>query len=120
MKFEPGNNIAMKIPEMQYEATVHFYRDILLLDVEERKIDLPNISKTCKVVFGTVTLWLDCVKDIDRSALWLEIRTADILEATVYLQTNGTTTCDELEKIPEKMHWIKDPAGTVLLLNGRD
>lgn len=120
MKFEPGNNIAMKIPEQQYADTLHFYRDVLLLEVEEKSIDHPTVLKTYKVKFGAVTLWLDCIKDIDSSSLWLEIRTPDIHVATTYLSSNNTGTFDELEQIPENMHWIKDPAGTILLLNGRD
>lgn len=119
MKFEAGTNIAMKIPEHHYAETVHFYRDVLLLEVEEKEINHPTVLQTCKVKFGPCTLWLDCVKDITDTALWLEIKTPDIDKATDYLNTNETATHDELEKIPADMHWIKDPAGTVLLLNGR-
>ena len=28
-KFEPGRNIAMKIPTHEHESTVRFYRDVL-------------------------------------------------------------------------------------------
>lgn len=118
MKFEAGTNIAMKIPVQQYESTVHFYRDVLLLEVEERLIEHPTVKRTHKVIFGACTLWLDCVAGVDTSALWLEIKTTDVETATAYLQTNNIQTFDELEAIPDTMHWIKDPSGTVLLLNG--
>ncbi len=116
MKFEAGTNIAMKIPVHQYEATVQFYRDVLLLEMEETPIKHPTVLKTYKVKFGAFTLWLDCVEGIDNSSLWLQITTPDVQAATDYLKSNGTRTFDELEEIPENMHWIKDPAGTVMLL----
>jgi hypothetical protein len=37
-------------------------------------------------------------------------------KATSYLQKQGIDTCDELEKIPDNMHWIQDPAGTVFII----
>jgi hypothetical protein len=46
----------------------------------------------------------------------LELNTADIENATRNLRSNGVETCDELEKIPENMHWITDPAGTVFIV----
>ena len=45
-KFSGGINIAIKIPKSKYEQTVHFYRDILKLDVTEKQIDHPTISRT--------------------------------------------------------------------------
>ncbi len=116
MRFEAGTNIAMKIPAYQYADTVHFYRDVLLLEVEEKPITHPTVLQTHTVKFGACTLWLDCVEGIDTSSIWLEIKTPDVPNATDYLTTNGTQTFDELEEIPHNMHWIKDPAGTILLL----
>jgi len=45
-KFKAGINIAIKIPKNKYEKTVTFYRDILKLDVEEKPIDNPTVSRT--------------------------------------------------------------------------
>lgn len=118
MKFEAGTNIAIKIPVHLYEETVHFYRDVLLLDMEEQLMEHPTVQRTHKVAFGACTLWLDCVAGITTTAVWLEIKTTDIEKAPAYLQTNNTQTLGELELIPDNMHWIKDPSGTVLLLNG--
>jgi hypothetical protein len=114
--FSGGINIAIKIPKSKYEQTVRFYRDILKLDVEEKPIDLPTVSRTHKVRFGPNTVWLDCVDNYTHSETWLELITDDVATATDYLQTNGVRTCDELEKIPEDMHWIQDPAGTVFIV----
>ncbi|MDA3615970.1 SRPBCC family protein [Polluticaenibacter yanchengensis] len=116
MKFRPGCNIAMKIPVDKYSDTVAFYRDILLLDVTEISIEHPTVLKTHKVLFGHSVLWLDCIKGIEESALWLEIVTNNIDNATSYLLSNNINTHDYLEAIPENMHWIKDPAGTVMIL----
>lgn len=45
-KFEAGINIAIKIPKSKYDKTVEFYKNILKLEVEEKPIDNPTISRT--------------------------------------------------------------------------
>ena len=116
IKFEGGINIAVKIPKSKYEKTVAFYRDVLKLSVVEKPIVNPTVSRTHEVQFGPNTLWLDCVDNYTHSETWLELKTNNIDDATAYLKLNGTNTCDELEQIPENMHWITDPAGTVFIL----
>lgn len=116
-RFEGGINIAIKIPKSKYDQTVAFYRDILKLEVEEKPIDNPTVSRTHQVKFGNNVVWLDCVDNYTHSETWLELKTADVDMATKYLKSKGIDTCDELEKIPENMHWIMDPAGTVLILS---
>jgi hypothetical protein len=118
--FQGGINIAIKIPKAKYEATLTFYRDILKLDVEERKINNPTVSRTHSVTFGPNTIWLDCVDNYTHSETWLELRTPDVESATKYLESRGVYPCDELEQIPENMHWIMDPAGTVFILTRTD
>lgn len=112
-KFEAGINIAIKIPRSKYEKTVAFYRDILKLVVEEKPIDNPTVSRTHEVKFGHNVLWLDCVDNYTHSETWLQLTVPDVAVATQYLQLNGVDTCDEIEVLPEDMHWITDPAGTV-------
>ncbi|WP_215224711.1 VOC family protein [Echinicola shivajiensis] len=119
-KFEAGINIAIKIPKSKYEKTVTFYRDILKLEVEEKPISNPTVSKTHEVKFGNNTIWLDCVDNYTHSETWLQLTVPGIEEATDYLQANGVETCDELEELPNNMHWIQDPAGTVFNLQERD
>lgn len=115
-KFEGGINIALKIPKSKYEETVVFYRDILKLNVEEKPISNPTVSRTHQVKFGSNIIWLDCVDNYTHSEVWLELKTSDVSVATEYLTSKGVNTCDELEQIPENMHWIMDPAGTVFIL----
>ena len=119
IKFEGGINIAIKIPKSKYEKTVSFYKDVLKLEVTERSIDNPTVSRTHEVQFGNNTVWLDCVDNYTHSETWLELKTPDVAKATEYLKNNGIDTCDELEKIPDENHWIMDPAGTVFII-GRD
>lgn len=116
-KFNGGPNIAIKIPKSKYEQTVAFYRDVLKLEIEEKPINNPTVSRTHEVKFGGNTVWLDCVDNYTHSEVWLELRTPDVAIATEYLRSKGTETCDELEQIPEDMHWIMDPAGTVFILS---
>ncbi|MBC7829974.1 MAG: hypothetical protein H7122_19665 [Chitinophagaceae bacterium] len=119
-QFQGGANIAVKIPKGKYEETIVFYRDILKLHVTEKPIDNPTVSRTHEVKFGNNILWLDCVDNYTHSEVWLELKTPDVKNATDYLQSKGINTCDELEKIPEDMHWIMDPAGTVFILARQD
>lgn len=115
-KFEAGINIAIKIPKSKYEKTVAFYRDILKLDVEEKSITHPTVSRTYEVKFGNNIIWLDCVDSYTHSETWLQLTVPNVEEATEYLRLNGVETCDEIEELPEHMHWITDPAGTVFNL----
>jgi len=115
-KFEAGINIAIKIPKSKYEKTVAFYRDILKLEVEEKAITNPTVSRTHEVKFGNNIVWLDCVDNYTHSETWLQLTVPDVEEATQYLQSSGMETCDEIEELPENMHWIMDPAGTVFNL----
>lgn len=119
-KFEAGINIAIKIPKSKYKKTVAFYKDILKLKVEEKPIDNPTVSKTHKVDFGNNVIWLDCVDNYTHSETWLQFKVPNVEEATRYLKLKGIETCDELEELPENMHWIQDPAGTVFNLQQRE
>ena len=115
--FQGGINIAIKIPKQKYEATIAFYRDTLALETIEKPIDNPTISRTVQVKFGPNTVWLDCVDNYAHSEIWLELKTSDTAAAVEHLAERGIHTCDEIEKIPEHMHWIMDPAGTVMILD---
>ena len=119
-KFEGGINIAIKIPKSKYNQTVAFYKNILKLEVAEKTISNPTVSKTHQVKFGNNIIWLDCVDNYTHSETWLELNTNDIENATKYLNSEGIETCDELEQLPENMHWITDPAGTVFIIKKRE
>lgn len=118
-EFQAGINIAIKIPKSKYEKTVAFYRDILKLELREVPITNPTVSRTHEVKFGANVIWLDCVDNYTHSETWLQLTVPDVGAATEYLQFKGVETCDELEELPENMHWIQDPAGTVFNLQMR-
>lgn len=120
IQFSGGINIAIKIPKRKYEETVRFYRDVLQLVVTEKPISNPTVSRTHEVKFGGNTVWLDCVDNYTHSETWLELNTPDVEKATTYLKENSTAICDELEQLPEGMHWITDPAGTVFILKKQE
>lgn len=120
IKFEGGINIAIKIPKGKYNQTVAFYREILKLEVEEKPINNPTVSRTHQVKFGENIVWLDCVDNYTHSETWLELNTENVEKATQYLSSAGIETSDEFEQIPKNMHWITDPAGTVLIVKNRD
>lgn len=119
INFEAGINIAIKIPKSKYEQTVAFYKNILKLHVVEKAIDNPTVSRTHEVKFGKNIIWLDCVDNYTHSETWLQLTVPNVEEATDYLKMNGVETCDEIEELPENMHWIQDPAGTVFNLQTR-
>jgi hypothetical protein len=116
-KFSGGVNIAIKVPKSKYEQTVDFYRNILKLKVEEKEIKHPTISRTHEVKFGPNIVWLDCVDNYAHGEVWLELKTPDVERATSYLASKGVNTCDEIEEIPKNLHWIMDPAGTVMIVS---
>lgn len=118
-KFEAGINIAIKIPKSKYDKTVAFYRDILKLEVEEKPIVNPTVSRTNEVKFGNNVIWLDCVDNYTHAETWLQLTVPDIKAATDYLDAHAVETCDEIEELPENMHWIQDPAGTVFNIQER-
>lgn len=70
--------------------------------------------------FGGNTVWLDCVDNYTHSETWLELNVPDVAAAISHLKDNKVETCDEFEKIPDNMHWITDPAGTVFIVKQRD
>jgi len=61
VKLRAGKNIAMKVPAHEYEATVHFYRDIIGL--------LPVEGKATATVFkfGDKHLWVDKASQLSQS-----------------------------------------------------
>jgi len=119
--FEAGNNIVIKIPIELYDETLHFYRDILLLETEEHAINHPSIIKSTKVNFGGLTLWLNAVPLEKESKIYLELNTNQMQNALDYLRTNRIQLVDEEdEKLVSDTQWIKDPAGNTLFLHTKN
>ena len=69
--------------------------------------------------FGHNVIWLDCVDNYTHSETWLQLTVPNVAAASEYLKANDVETCDELEELPDNMHWIMDPAGAVFNLQER-
>ena len=112
VKFAAGRNIAMKLPPHLYEATVHFYRDVLGL--KEITKHAPSVG----FVFGSNNLWLDRVPGISQAETWLEIVTNDIKAASEHLKVAGIVRCDEIEPLPKgfQAFWVSSPASIIHLV----
>lgn len=115
VRFEPGRNIAMKIPTHEYQDTVHFYRNVIRLN------EIPPTSEdsTPRFEFGDKVLWLDCVDWISQAEIWLEIVTSDIAQAATVLQESGCHRRDEIEPLPQgfKAFWISSPSNIIHLIS---
>ena len=96
LEFEPGKNIAMKIPAHEYENTVRFYRDKVL--------------------------WLDCMPGLSQSEIWLEVVTSDIGKASDYLKEQGCHRRDEIESLPNgfRAFWVSSPSNIIHLVSTSD
>lgn len=115
-RFEAGRNIAMKVPEHEYDATVAFYRDVLSLPV----INEPASSSSASVrfEFGGKVLWVDRVATLSQAEVWLEICTDDVAAAAVHLARHGCVRRDGIEPLPDGFNgfWISAPPNVIHLI----
>ena len=111
--FQPGDNIAMKVPAAEFEAAVAFYEQTLCFRVESREVSSVRFDHG-----GGHFFWIDRVEDLAKAEVWLEICTTDLPAAQERLKEAGMLRCDEVEALPEgmKAFWIKNPAGVVHLV----
>ncbi|WP_395749391.1 hypothetical protein [Prosthecobacter sp.] len=110
--FQGGPNIAMKVPLIEYEATLRFYRDVVRLpQLNSYKPD--NVFQ-----FGSSLLWLDCVAGIQQAEIWLELLASDTSLAAEHLKRSGVERCDSVETLPTGFDgfWIRSPASVVHLI----
>jgi catechol 2,3-dioxygenase-like lactoylglutathione lyase family enzyme len=118
--FEPGRNIAMKVPVHEYDATVAFYRDVLGL----RPIPGPATSSTESVRFdfGGAVLWIDRAPALSQAELWLEVVTRDLTEAARHFEEHGCVRRDEIEALPDGFQgfWVSSPSNIIHLVTVAD
>ena len=110
--FTGGRNVAIKVPEHAFEATVAFYRDTLALTM------VYDAAGTKAFEFGLLRLWIDRMPHLAQGEMWLELVAADTGAAARHLAANGVVRCDEVEKLPPDLDgfWIMNPAGIVHLV----
>ncbi|MBW7469494.1 hypothetical protein QQF73_11455 [Marinobacter sp. M216] len=113
-EFQPGKNIAMKIPAHEYESTVRFYRDVLGF----KEIPSEGTDDSPRFEFGDKVLWLDCMPGLSQSEIWLEVVASDIGKAAEYLKEQGCSRRDEIEPLPSgvKAFWISSPSDIIHLV----
>ncbi|WP_372634533.1 VOC family protein [Alcanivorax jadensis] len=115
LKFQPGKNIAMKVPAHEHQDTVRFYRDVLRL----KEISSGNSADTPRFEFGDKVLWLDYEPGISQAEIWLEIVTNDIGQASQYLKAQGLHRRDDIEPLPAgfQAFWISSPSNIIHLVS---
>lgn len=118
LTFQPGTNIAMKIPAHEYAETLRFYRDVLRL----KEITKSGEDETPRFEFGDKVLWLDCMPGLSQSEIWLEVVASDIVEASEYLKMEGCHRRDEIEPLPSgfKAFWISSPSNIIHLVSSKN
>ncbi len=111
--FQPGRNIAMKVPVAEFAATVAFYEATLGFRVVSREASSVRFDHG-----GGHFLWIDRVEGLAKAEIWLEIHTTDLQAAEDKLKEANIRRCDEVEPLPEgmKAFWIKNSAGVVHLV----
>ena len=110
--FTGGRNVAIKVPEHAFEATVAFYRDTLALTM------VYDAVGTKAFEFGPLRLWIDRMPHLAQGEMWLELVAANTTAAAAHLAASGVVRCDEVEKLPPDLDgfWIMNPAGIVHLV----
>ncbi len=118
--FEPGNNIAMKVPVHEYERTVAFYRDVLgLAPIQEQAW---SSTESARFDFGGKVLWIDKVPSLSQAEIWLEVVTTNVADAARHLEDHGCVRRDEIEALPDGFRgfWVSSPANIIHLVADSD
>lgn len=112
MRFQPGNNLALKVPAHLFDETVAFYAEILNLE------PWPEADVTPSFRFGGHRLWIDRVPALSQPELWLEVFAEDATAAAEYLEAKGVRRVDEVESLAEGFRgfWVVAPGGMVHLI----
>lgn len=110
--FQPGRNIAMKVPAFEYEQTVAFYREILQLT----SISSSEVSTVFD--FSDWRLWIDRSAHISQAEIWLEVICDDVAAAREHFAALGVHFCDHIESLPMDVEgfWVMNPANIVHLV----
>lgn len=114
--FAGGENIAMKVPPHQYDATVSFYRDVLGLEPAES-----SGGDAVGFKFGANNLWIDRVPAMSQAELCLEVATSDTTQAAKVLADAGITRCDAIEPLGNGFDgfWVSSPCAIIHLVDAR-
>ena len=119
-EFSAGNNIAMKVPQHEFEVTVAFYRDVLGFKVLNELHD--QYSDSVIFEFGDKQLWVDRVDHLSQTEIWLEVSTNSRELAEAYLKDKSCVRRDEIESLPDgfKGFWVSSPSNIIHLISEID
>jgi hypothetical protein len=111
-EFRGSQNMAMKIPAAEFDATLAFYRDVLRLPL------LEAYRPRTVFRFGSHLLWLDRVEHLARVEIWLEILASDTAAAKQHFAAHSIEQCGEVEKLPASFDgfFVRSPASLVHLV----
>ncbi len=114
--FKAGNNIAIKVPEHEFEQTVAFYQDVLGF---ERLGNEQAENSSAVFEFGTIKLWIDKCTGLSQAEVWLEINTDDPSAAASYLKQKGCAIRPEIEPLDPSINafWLSSPANIIHLVD---
>lgn len=117
MNFQPGRNIAMKVPSHEYPRTVAFYRDVLGF----KQLDpAPGATESVRFEFGDKVLWIDNVPTMTQAEIWLEVQADDLAAAAEHLAASGCAIRNEVEPLPEGFGvWVSSPANIIHLVSSK-
>jgi len=114
--FNPGKNIAIRVPSHEFEKTVHFYKEVLGLT--QKKADSPDEYDSVTFEFGDKNLWIDKISGISQAEVWLEIESDNVVYAQQYLEHQGCIIRNEIEPLPDNFNgfWLSSPANIIHLV----
>ena len=110
--FQPGTNIAVKVPPHEFAALAAFYGEVLGFE----RLEVPGPGAAYR--FGDKILWIDPVAQLSQAEIWLELRCDDPDQAAGWLDQAGVRRCDDIEALPDDLQgfWITAPGNLVHLV----
>ena len=115
-EFQPGKNIAMKVPAHEFEKTVHFYE--VILGFNRLEMGSEGDRESIAFCFGDKNLWIDKVSEMSQAEIWLEVTTNNVEQAQAYLENQGCLFRNEIERLPQSLNgfWLNSPANIIHLV----
>jgi catechol 2,3-dioxygenase-like lactoylglutathione lyase family enzyme len=116
MRYTAGKNIALKVPDHEYQETVRFYRETLGF---EDAFESDENASSVAVKFGDNILWIDRITTLSQAEIWLELKTDNVEAARNDLESKGVKTRESIEPLPANIDgfWVSGPGNIIHLLH---
>ena len=114
--FKPGKNIAVKVPDHEFDKTVFFYEHILGLEC--KRPEVTGGYESIVFEFGGKNLWIDKISGISQAEVWLEIETSSAEHAAQYLREQGCVIRKNIESLTKSLNgfWLSSPSNIIHLI----